>query len=601
MDKLKAALAYKFWMMLGVALLVPFIGWWMASSAISAQVEERIKKVDGAFSGLTASGENPNEKWTAQIKRYIAVQEVAVQQAHQELFERQRVLLTWPDGLSWTSGTIPAESQITQKDIDYYRNLHDSLVELVHQIPKPIDPDTGEGLVDFPIERLPHSDFSKFPPRREEIIQTREDMWLYSDLLRAIARVNEQADAKLPIEAPIRQILKIELRGGKARGPAALGGAEAAGGASAGPAAGGMPTSIGSQGGHGDGGMAGMRGMKGTDAGAGGMGGMRGGAGGGASVDFDPAEDFGSDSEGGGGGASAMAGMPSSAPGGSAGPSAGHGDAGGSTPGAGSFGGSGSKGKRYIEDNPKYKTRGFYLSLTMDHKKLPYLLVELANSSFPIRVMRVQQADLHMQDLAAASGSGGSIPYSAASAGGGTSPRSMPFGRAGGAGAFSVPSGEAGLGGVGGAGATAGAAGSTMALDDPMLAHIALCGFFTIYKPPPAPASAGAPAGATNPEVPATPSATGAAPPVAEATPVPPATEPQPTTGASSTPAAAGATPNPPAGEAAAKPENAPEDGSKKKEEPSPAESPQKSEAPTTPENSNPTNSPPEKPIEPTS
>jgi hypothetical protein len=597
MDKLKAVLAYKFWMLLGVALLTPFIGWWMATSAISAQVEDRTKKVEGAFSGLTASGENPNDKWTVQIKKYIGVQEVAVQQAHQVLFERQKQLLTWPDGLNWKSGAIPNEAQITQKDIDYYRNLHDSLIEAVHQIPKPIDPETGEGLVDFPIDRLPHSDFSKFPPRRDEIINTREDMWLYSDLLGAIARVNEQADAKLQIEAPIRQILKIELRGGKARGPAALGGEAAGAGASAGAAAGTMPMSIGSAGGgggHGEGG-GGMRGMvAGADAGMGGVGSARGGGGGGgASVDFDPAEDFGSDADGGGGGASAMGGMPSSAPPG-AGPAGGHDGGGIASAGAISgAAGTGTKGKRYIEDNPKYKTRGFYLSVTMDHRKLPYLLVELSNSSFPIRVMRVQQADLHMQDLAAAaSGGGGGPPFSAAG-GGGANPLKMVFGAGAGATAFAPPSGE--FGSAGGAAPV----GSASALDDPLLAHVALCGFFTIYKPPPAPTSAGTPATGATPEAPAAPSVPGQTPPVAEANPIAPA-------GGAAQPAAAAATTAEPVPAASStptpadsKPEPAPADESKKKEESTPAEPAQKPDANAKPPDSKPVQAPLEKPTEP--
>lgn len=602
MDKLKAALVYKFWMLLGVALLVPFIGWWMATSAISGQVEERMKKVDGAFSGLTASGENPNEKWTVQIKKYMGVQEVAVLQAHERLFEKQKDLLIWPDGLSWQTGTIPTEAQITQKDIDYYRNLHDGLIEEVHQIPKPIDFETGVGLVDFPIERLPHSDFSKFPPRKDEIIQTREDMWLFSVLLSAIARVNDEAKAKIQLEAPIRQILKIELRGGRARGPAALGGEAAAGGSAEGTAGPGI-ASVGTAGGHDAGSMGGMLGMMGgADASMGGMGGMRGGdgGGGGASVEFDPSEDFGSDSEGGGAAASAMGGMPGSSPPASAaaGPGGGHADTGD----AGAFGGGGAggtKGKKYIEDTPKYKTRGFYLSVTMNHSKLPHLLTELSNSPWPIRVMRVQQADLHMQDLAAVVATGGAAPqFSRGTASGGSSPLSMrSFGSAGGT-AMAPPGGEEGVGGA------EGAAGFTSALDDPLLVHVALCGFFTIYKPPTAPQSAGATPVGTTPETPAAPSAAGSASSPLAGAPQPAAgPENQPaTTSTAGTPAAAETTPpssTKPTGDAS-KPSATPADESQKKPEPSAPESPEKPASNTKPSDEKPTEAPAEKPKAPT-
>lgn len=508
MDKLKAALVYKFWMLLAVALLVPMIGWWMATSAISAQVGDRMTKIDGAFNSLTSSGENPNEKWSTQIKRQMSVQELAVQQGHQNLFEGQKVLLTWPAGLSWSSETIPTEAQITQKDIDYYRNLYDDLIQKVHEIPSPIDVATGTGLVNFPFERLPHEDFSSFPPTRQQIVETREDMWLYSTLLTAIANVNQLVDAKTQLEAPIRQISKIELRGGRSRGPSGLGGeAGAGGGASAiGGASGGMgmPAATSSGGGHGDGGGK----MMGMMASAGGLGGgtagMGGGAGGGqTNVEFDAAEDFGSAGDGGGGGG--MSAMPSAAGGVASSPAGGH----GGTAGGGVGGGSSGK-SRYLEENTKYKLRGFYMSLTMDHRHLPELLVELSNSAWPIRVMRVQQADLLMQDLAAAVAGGpggGALGMPAAAGGGvfGASPMGRPLG-----GAAAPMGGEAGGAGIG-----VSAGGSISALDDPFLVQIAVCGFFTIYKPPVTPQSAGTVPGGASPVTPTAPPAdTGASLPL---------------------------------------------------------------------------------------
>ncbi|MBI5757370.1 MAG: hypothetical protein HZA46_02485 [Planctomycetales bacterium] len=552
MDKLKAALVYKFWMLLAVALIVPLVGWWMATSAISAQVGDRITKVNSAFTGLTASGENPNDKWTSQIKRQMGVQETAVQQAHQFLFEAQKSLLTWPVGLSWQSGTIPTESQITQKDIDYYRNLYDNLILEVHQIPSPIDPTTGTGLVNFPFDRLPHEDYTSFPPSRLQIIETREDMWLFSTLLTAIARVNEREEAKTQLEAPVRQILKIELRGGKSRGPSGLGGGTAVG-------QGGMPATGAGPGGAGALGMMPSMGAMGGGAGGGhgdgGRGSMMGGAGGGGggptNVEFDPTEDFGSDSDGGVGGGGQMGSMPPGGGGVAAGPASGHGGG----------GGGGARGKnRYLEENSKYKIRGFYMSLTMDHRKLPDLLVELSNSPWPIRVMRVQQADMHMQDLAAADGIGG------AGAGAGYSGIPGGFAAGGGFGAPNVRTGGAGP--MPGEGGGVAAGGSMSALDDPFLVQVAFCGFFTIYKPPATPPSTGATPDGGSPGTPAPSSPDASASRPLVGTPG----EPEAVPATAVTPSASGvedkasSTPDP------AKPGAAPADESKKDSASPPAE-----------------------------
>jgi hypothetical protein len=55
---------------------------------------------------------------------------------------------------------------------------------------------------------------------------------------------------------------------------------------------------------------------------------------------------------------------------------------------------------RYRDDKPEFKTRGFYLEVIMDHRRVPELLVALANADWPINVLYVQEADFKDEDLA---------------------------------------------------------------------------------------------------------------------------------------------------------------------------------------------------------
>ena len=50
MDKLKPVLEQKFWIFTGLALLLPLIGWFIATKTYATGVEERETAIDGAFS-----------------------------------------------------------------------------------------------------------------------------------------------------------------------------------------------------------------------------------------------------------------------------------------------------------------------------------------------------------------------------------------------------------------------------------------------------------------------------------------------------------------------------------------------------------------------
>jgi hypothetical protein len=153
---------------------------------------------------------------------------------------------------------------------------------------------------------------------------------------------------------------------------------------------------------------------------------------------------------------------------------------------------------RYREDKPEFKTRGFYLEVVMDHRRVPDLLVALANSDWPVNVLRVQMADHQDEDLSEADGAGGMMGgMGAASAGarggagmhsGGTVRSSMGMrpGAAGPAGHGERSGSRPPMPRSGRPTEEAVDVSGTQrsALDDPNLANVAIVGTIYIFKKP---------------------------------------------------------------------------------------------------------------------
>jgi hypothetical protein len=188
--------------------------------------------------------------------------------------------------------------------------------------------------VEFKQETLPSVDEKKWaemPPSWEEMWNAQEDSWLVTELLQAIQRVNEPTSNRA--DSYIKKIQTIELAGGN-RAALTSGGGKQTGNKPAGPL--------------------GNLGIGATSA--------EGSAG-----DFKLSDEFGTPT------AKDAQAAPATTPVVGAKPSA-------TAPSS-----------RYVDDGPKFRTRAFKLTVDMDHRRLPHLLVELTNSNWPVEIVRVNQ------------------------------------------------------------------------------------------------------------------------------------------------------------------------------------------------------------------
>lgn len=96
MDKLKPILAQKFWILLGVGLIVSFVGWYMASGALATAIDKRTTEIKAARDS-TNIGEIPNPTWPAAVEKINAEQSVLVDAAKYKLWQEETAVMEWPE------------------------------------------------------------------------------------------------------------------------------------------------------------------------------------------------------------------------------------------------------------------------------------------------------------------------------------------------------------------------------------------------------------------------------------------------------------------------------------------------------------------------
>ncbi len=514
MEKLQPILKHKFWIITGVALLVPIIGWFMDRGAIAERIQTRW---DTLSKLAPPSGANtPNQTYIDGIKAVNKQQAERQKILERELYDEQKQLWFWPAELSDRMQEKAYRDRVAISILQDYRIAYNDhfVKDVVESTIRPyrvsfsgeesglvkVDGGNGNfggggggyggmmaggrefgggsvGLTDdwFP-SSIQHIDaksaWGTEPPTPKQMWDAQEDLWLIQSLLKAVAEVND--GARRVSDAPIREIHTLFLRGGSRPDPEA---AAAAAGADAG--------------GYGGGGMM----PEGAGGGLGGMFGSRMGGREGAGMtelqdaDFSGELDdvFGSDAPvvamgadaGGYGGGSPGGMMPEGA--------------GMMSGGIGGMAGGKENRRRYVDDSPDlpYKTRGFYLHVTMLHSDLPRLQAALVSRGWPVTLLRVQYVSKH-HDFRG---------MDINSSGGGRNNRRMGFegpmrrrprgltpGGNFGEGPMGLANGPGGGGGPGGVVLTPNVEEQQTlwdaAMEDPYLADVAIAGLMTLYSSP---------------------------------------------------------------------------------------------------------------------
>jgi hypothetical protein len=363
MDQLKIVLEHKFWLLAGLAALLPPIGWYMATDDLATQTLARQRAVESAFKDAVlkpAPEVYPNDDWIADVKKVDVEIGKTVEESQARLYERQKPAMVWPQLVQSYLDAAHVRFRTEPKEADFTEFLHAKLAfaNLYDQVwqnaVKPLDPlvpATGDGkiligegltldMASIVITRASvKSDTMNFSAT--QMWDAQEDIWFLSALVQAIARVNK-GSTRID-DAPIKKLSQLVLRGGSAMD---LNDRRSGKNASQSASAGGRPApsfSLGFGGGH--------SGGSGSDAGYK------------APPPFDPDDVFGSD-------------------GSMEDPHTTKKDRGLNAP---------TDVQRYLESRtPKWARRGFVLYLVMDEREIPTLIGELSASPFPTEIRHVE-------------------------------------------------------------------------------------------------------------------------------------------------------------------------------------------------------------------
>ena len=509
MDKLKPILAQKFWIFFGIVLILPMVGYFMTKGGVATEIETRTGKLKTTFDGIPAGNDAANQLWIDGGKAENERLELQNRAANKALWDVQFAKMRWPKDVAPIMAKaeyfkpVPPE-QGGSKAADKYQDAYPDELRQLWEIVDPLDDGVNQRDSDkrrkmvFAMASLQQANYAKWvdlPPTFDEIWPCQEDIWLQTELLSAVARIN--ANAQSITDAHIKHLGKITLFGGTTqKDPGAGGGG-----------AGGM-----GGGASGSGGADAFGGMMGSPMMGGGMGAQAATK---LTSDIALAEEFVAEIEASGGaqGATGMiggfggGGFPESS--GSSGSAASIGGAGGGTPAAKSTV------KRYLGDDEaqKFKRRGFYIKLVMDHRKVPEFLAELMNSPFPVEIVRVHQ--VWLTDSSAGAQAGANPMASFMPTAGSSSGPAASFGPSSGAssGAGRVETDDAPLAALAGSSGPMGTRPGTAApapSADPNLASVSILGIWTLYRPnmelPPSTAPGGA--AAASADVAATPATT---------------------------------------------------------------------------------------------
>ncbi len=223
-EYLQIAIKYRFWIVVGIAALMPLIGYFATAGSIEQQTTAKTGEIKTAFEGVQkyGNGDVINDQYAPLVEDKTKVLTSDVNAAWETLYERQAPLLTWPEavadrfqewGPKWPENTDPL--LIKQAIVDYIETYR-PYVTGVYETLKPFDFETGEGIVVAPPaeQLLMHPDYDINPenlPDYGKVWNTQRRLWVQRTVLDVLAKVNERAGAKDWSSAAVKQILDLQV------------------------------------------------------------------------------------------------------------------------------------------------------------------------------------------------------------------------------------------------------------------------------------------------------------------------------------------------------------------------------------------------------
>lgn len=224
MDQLKEFLRqvvrYRFPIVVGVAALLPIIGYFASAGAINEQAETKAAAVKSAFDNVKKyqSGIQPNDTWRSLTEDRTGVLDSEIRQAWEMLYQQQAPLLTWPPevaeqyttwGPQWPADVSASTITLTN---NAYAAVYPKYVDEVYASFRPFNYEDGTGIVVAPVKETllrPVTFSAAKPPTLGKVWAAQQKLWIQRTVLNVIDKVN--AGTENWDEAPLKQITKLEV------------------------------------------------------------------------------------------------------------------------------------------------------------------------------------------------------------------------------------------------------------------------------------------------------------------------------------------------------------------------------------------------------
>jgi hypothetical protein len=234
MDQLKVVLAYKFWILGVIAVLVPPVGWWLGTGTLAEEYtkdEKVIQQDKETVKTLTKDTNYANTHWIDSAKSINRKAGLLVEESHQKLYDHQRGVMKWhpmiQEQLTGSKAKYRGDVPVNLRRI--YAFYYDPEWQAVRNIIEPFNLNTGDGKIVIAseqdlatntasttgstIRRAPVSEWkNSMPPAAAQMWDEQEDLWLLRCVFDAIKKVNEgSTDIG---NSRIKRLDEITLRGG---------------------------------------------------------------------------------------------------------------------------------------------------------------------------------------------------------------------------------------------------------------------------------------------------------------------------------------------------------------------------------------------------
>jgi len=215
MEQVMLAWKYRFWIVLGVAVLLPIVGYFADTRSLASNAQQRAAQLQNLRKQLQQQkkGPNPNDEWAAAVKKLELDLRKDVDGAWEELYRRQLKFTVWPKGFEPLADDPTPTGEVLTRMLIRYKDAWEKQFNEIFRSVKPVTIYADKGLVE-----VDTSEYNKFrqgwlaPGLYPSVTQARlaqENLWILRALFDVVARANR--DAKNIRESPVKRILGIEI------------------------------------------------------------------------------------------------------------------------------------------------------------------------------------------------------------------------------------------------------------------------------------------------------------------------------------------------------------------------------------------------------